>query len=110
MLYEVITACPRCGHERIALGEGTQRITDELATLFPDQTIARLDRDALTTRESLGEILADVESGRTGIIVGTQLLAKGHDVITSYSIHYTKLYELPALSTSAGGMPPPPAS
>ena len=72
-------ACPTCGQERVALGEGTQRITNELATLFPDQNIARLDRDALTTRESLGDILRDVASGETGIIVGTQLLAKGHD-------------------------------
>jgi primosomal protein N' (replication factor Y) len=72
-------ACPRCGHERAALGEGTQRVTDELATLFPDQRIARLDRDALGSREALGDILGDVESGDTGIIVGTQLLAKGHD-------------------------------
>ncbi len=72
-------ACPTCGHERVALGEGTQRITDELATLFPSHSIARLDRDALTRRDALGDILDDVESGRTKIIVGTQLLVKGHD-------------------------------
>jgi primosomal protein N' (replication factor Y) len=72
-------ACSDCGAERIAVGSGTQRVTDELANLYPDQQIVRLDRDALTDRDKLSEILAQIESGRAQIIVGTQLLVKGHD-------------------------------
>ena len=75
----LVWACPTCGSERLALGEGTQRITDELAAVFPGETIARLDRDALVRRDSLGSILEQIESGAARIIVGTQLLAKGHD-------------------------------
>jgi primosomal protein N' (replication factor Y) len=71
--------CPSCSAERVAVGEGTQRITEELAALYPQHKIARLDRDALSRRDALGQILGDVESGDTRIIVGTQLLAKGHD-------------------------------
>jgi primosomal protein N' (replication factor Y) len=72
-------ACVRCGNERVAVGAGTQRVGDELRTLFPDAQLARLDRDATTKRGSLANVLADVEHGRTRILVGTQMLAKGHD-------------------------------
>jgi primosomal protein N' (replication factor Y) len=72
-------ACPQCGHERIAVGAGTQRVGEELRTRFPDARIARLDRDATSARGSLERVLDDVASGRTQILVGTQMLAKGHD-------------------------------
>jgi primosomal protein N' (replication factor Y) len=72
-------ACPVCGAERIAVGAGTERVTTELAALYPDLPFARLDRDAVAGRDALGRALADIESGRARIIVGTQLLTKGHD-------------------------------
>jgi len=72
-------ACPRCGAERIAVGAGTQRVSEELRALFPSARTARLDRDATSTRGSLAEVLDDVASGRVQILVGTQMLAKGHD-------------------------------
>jgi len=71
--------CAVCGAERIAVGAGTQRVTEELIELFPDVRIARLDRDATSRKGVLAEILADVESGETQILVGTQMLTKGHD-------------------------------
>ena len=72
-------ACPKCGTERTAVGAGTQRVTDELRALFPAARIARLDRDAASRKGSLEAVLADVERGETQILVGTQMLTKGHD-------------------------------
>lgn len=72
-------ACPSCGGERIGVGAGTERVTSELEGMFPDYSIARLDRDAVVGREALGLALAEIESGVANIIVGTQLLTKGHD-------------------------------
>ena len=71
--------CAACGSERVAVGAGTQRITGELATLFPDARIARLDRDAATRQGGIDTVLAGVERGDTQILVGTQMLTKGHD-------------------------------
>jgi primosomal protein N' (replication factor Y) len=72
-------ACPACGAERVGVGAGTQRVTTELERLYPDLAIARLDRDVVTSRDSMAAVLAGVESGRTQILVGTQMLTKGHD-------------------------------
>jgi primosomal protein N' (replication factor Y) len=71
-------ACETCGSERVAVGAGTQRVTDELRSLFPDRKIARLDRDS-ASRSGLTEVLGDVARGNTDILVGTQMLTKGHD-------------------------------
>ena len=72
-------ACQACGSERIAVGAGTQRVTDELRALFPEARVSRLDRDAASRRGSLEAVLAEVEHGDTQILVGTQMLTKGHD-------------------------------
>jgi primosomal protein N' (replication factor Y) len=72
-------ACAACGNERLAVGAGTQRVGDELAALFPGVRVARLDRDATSRKGTLAAVLADVESGATQILVGTQMLTKGHD-------------------------------
>jgi primosomal protein N' (replication factor Y) len=71
--------CPDCGSERIGVGAGTERVTSELEQLYPAHAIARLDRDAVAGRDSLERVLDEIESGRVSIIVGTQLLTKGHD-------------------------------
>tara|TARA_B110000196_G_scaffold101309_1_gene88073 strand:- start:889 stop:3072 length:2184 start_codon:yes stop_codon:yes gene_type:complete len=71
--------CGICATERIAVGTGTQRVTDELQALFPEIKIARLDRDVTSNKGSLETVLADVEHGKTQIVVGTQMLTKGHD-------------------------------
>jgi primosomal protein N' (replication factor Y) len=71
--------CGSCGSERIAVGAGTQRVGDELATLFPAARIARLDRDSTSRKGSLAAVLNDVEAGNVEILVGTQMLTKGHD-------------------------------
>ncbi len=71
--------CPTCGNERVAVGAGTQRVSDALKALYPDRRIARLDRDVSRTRGALATVLGEVERGETDIIVGTQMLTKGHD-------------------------------
>ena len=71
--------CRTCGGERIAVGAGTQRVDDELAALFPDARIARLDRDVTSRKGALAAVLGEVASGRTDILIGTQMLTKGHD-------------------------------
>jgi primosomal protein N' (replication factor Y) (superfamily II helicase) len=71
--------CPTCGSERIAVGAGTQRVDEELGALFPKARIARLDRDVTSRKGALASVLGDVASGNTEILIGTQMLTKGHD-------------------------------
>ena len=71
--------CKTCGGERIAVGAGTQRVDDELAALFPGARIGRLDRDVTHRKGALAAVLDEVASGRTDILIGTQMLTKGHD-------------------------------
>jgi primosomal protein N' (replication factor Y) (superfamily II helicase) len=73
-------SCPACAHRGLHyLGAGTERITSELKRRFPDVRVGRLDRDTATSRKSLLRILEEFGSGRLDILVGTQMLAKGHD-------------------------------
>jgi primosomal protein N' (replication factor Y) len=76
---ELRWACERCGTERVGVGAGTERVTDTLRSLYPDRRIARLDRDITTRRGALAAVLDDVARGATEILVGTQMLTKGHD-------------------------------
>lgn len=92
--------CHLCGHKRPApetcpkcqsnskkdppplkqCGSGTERIFEELTALLPDARIGRLDRDTADSEASHREVLDRVRSGETQILVGTQMLAKGHDL------------------------------
>jgi primosomal protein N' (replication factor Y) len=63
----------------VAVGAGTQRVGDELAQLFPGARVARLDRDSTSRKGALDAVLADVAAGNVQILVGTQMLTKGHD-------------------------------
>jgi primosomal protein N' (replication factor Y) len=71
--------CATCGTERIGVGAGTERVTDVLRSLYPDRRIERLDRDVTARRGALAAVLDDVARGDTQILVGTQMLTKGHD-------------------------------
>lgn len=70
--------CPSCNTEINLLGIGTQRIEECLSKRFPKATIARVDKDSAGTKAKLQNILDDVNSGKVDILIGTQMLAKGH--------------------------------
>jgi len=73
-------ACPACGNPDLkAAGRGTQRVEETLAARFPQAKILRIDRDSARRREDLSATLEAIRSGHGDILVGTQLLAKGHD-------------------------------
>ena len=71
--------CPHCGETLLSRGTGTERIEAVLAERFPDVGIARLDRDRVSRREALETILSTVRDRRARILVGTQMVTKGHD-------------------------------
>jgi primosomal protein N' (replication factor Y) len=73
-------ACPTCGNVDLKpMGRGTQRVEETLAARFPDARIVRIDRDSARRREELSRTLEGIRRGEGDILVGTQLLAKGHD-------------------------------
>ncbi|MFI4979590.1 MAG: primosomal protein N', partial [Nevskiales bacterium] len=73
-------ACPDCGGtELVPVGQGTERVEDSLRMRFPGRRIERFDSDRLGRAGELERLLADVRSGAVDILVGTQVLAKGHD-------------------------------
>jgi len=70
--------CPSCGEAVKPVGQGTERIEETLARLFPDVPLARIDRDAVRRRGALEAALERVTSGEVKLLVGTQMLTKGH--------------------------------
>lgn len=71
-------ACPTCNRPLKPVGQGTERVVEALTGYFPDVAMARLDRDAMRRRGRLEALLADFQAGTTRILVGTQMLTKGH--------------------------------
>jgi primosomal protein N' (replication factor Y) len=72
--------CPRCSGTNIEyVGSGTQKIEDFLTRKFPEVVCARLDRDATRKKGSTEALLTDFSNGLVGFLVGTQMVAKGHD-------------------------------
>jgi primosomal protein N' (replication factor Y) len=71
--------CPQCGFAVKPVGQGTERIEEVLAELFPGVSIARLDRDVVRKRGDMEAVVARVASGEARILVGTQMVTKGHD-------------------------------
>ncbi|WP_153099044.1 primosomal protein N' [Paraburkholderia hayleyella] len=73
-------ACPECGNVDIApLGRGTQRIEEALASAVPGARVLRIDADSTRRKGSAQALFADVHAGEVDILVGTQMIAKGHD-------------------------------
>ena len=71
--------CEECGSELLKLGLGTERIEAEVREAFPEARIARLDRDVVQTAASVSDILGRVGRREVDILIGTQMVAKGHD-------------------------------
>ncbi len=77
----VPTHCPKCHSEHIHfLGVGSERVEDELHRYFPEARIARMDRDTVTGKRQYESILSGFREGNYDILVGTQMIAKGHDI------------------------------
>ena len=76
---ELPRQCPQCGYAVKTVGQGTERIEETLAETFPGVGIARLDRDVVRRADELEAVLGKVASGEARILVGTQMVAKGHD-------------------------------
>ena len=78
--FKVLTECPECGNSELSTGAtGTQRVVQELQEQFPNVKIGRMDNDTTKTKNSHLNILSDFRVGKTQILVGTQMIAKGHD-------------------------------
>ncbi|MGA9767741.1 MAG: primosomal protein N' [Blastocatellia bacterium] len=72
--------CPACDGQYIQyVGEGTEQLEAKLREMFPDKSIARVDRDTTRRRGSLEHLLMEFAAGTIDLIVGTQMIAKGHD-------------------------------
>ncbi len=72
--------CPECGGTHITrLGYGTQKVEQELSLLLPDAKIIRLDADSTSEKFSLDELLGKFRSGEADVMLGTQMVTKGHD-------------------------------
>lgn len=71
--------CPSCqGRELCALGHGTQRIEQTLQKYFPNVSIVRIDRDNTQGKNRINTLLKNIQEGESQILIGTQMLAKGH--------------------------------
>jgi primosomal protein N' (replication factor Y) len=78
---KVPSQCPKCASEHIYfLGIGSERVEEELHRAFPAARIARLDRDTVTGKRQYETILQDFREGNYDMLVGTQMIAKGHDI------------------------------
>jgi primosomal protein N' (replication factor Y) len=71
--------CPQCGFAVKTVGQGTERIEETLATLFPGTPCIRLDRDVVRRRGDMEEAMRRMAAGEARILVGTQMVTKGHD-------------------------------
>jgi primosomal protein N' (replication factor Y) len=88
-------ACYRCkSTELIAVGAGTQRVHEFLSTRFPHTNIVRIDRDEVGKKNALNTHLDKINKGEAQLIIGTQMLAKGH--------HFPQLSLVVVLETDAG--------
>jgi len=78
---KIPSVCPKCQSEHIYfLGLGSEKVEEELHRAFPTARIARLDRDTVTGKRQYETILNEFREGNYDILVGTQMIAKGHDI------------------------------
>ncbi len=73
------TNCPSCSHVDLRpVGAGTERAEERLAVLFPDYPVLRIDRDSTARKGAMDQLLGSINRGEPCLLVGTQMLAKGH--------------------------------
>jgi primosomal protein N' (replication factor Y) len=79
LIQPIPSACPSCKLSSLSpVGVGTEQIESALQALFPDEQVLRIDRDSTRKKGQLAESLAQAASGEARILIGTQMLAKGH--------------------------------
>ncbi|MFW5780779.1 MAG: replication restart helicase PriA, partial [Bacillota bacterium] len=75
-----IDECPKCGFKHLKEGRiGTEKVVEELKKIYPEVKVARMDNDTVRTKNSYVDILSDFSEGKYQILVGTQMIVKGHD-------------------------------
>ena len=73
-------SCPKCNSEHVYFfGAGAEQLEEKLHEKFPAAKVARLDRDSVRTKRAYQQVLGDFATGKIDILVGTQMVAKGHD-------------------------------
>jgi primosomal protein N' (replication factor Y) (superfamily II helicase) len=78
---KIPSVCPKCGSDHVQfMGSGSERVEDELHGEFPEAKIARLDRDTVAGKRQFEDILQNFRERNFDILVGTQMIAKGHDI------------------------------
>ena len=78
--YAVPNECPCCGNKELkGRGYGTEKIEDEIMEIFPEARVARMDLDTTRTRNAYERIIRDFSTGRTNVLIGTQMISKGLD-------------------------------
>ena len=78
--YRIPTVCPACGGTDLrGRGFGTEKVEEYVGQLFPEARVARMDLDTTRTRNAYGRIIDDFSSGRTNLLIGTQMVSKGLD-------------------------------
>ena len=78
--FKSIDACPKCGYTDLKEGKtGTEKLEEETKRIFPDARVIRMDNDTTRLRDAYTDILTKFSSGEADILVGTQMIAKGHD-------------------------------
>lgn len=72
--------CPSCSSEHLVkIGYGTQRIEEQISSLLPDKKVIRMDADSTAAKNSFDAMLSDFKDGKADILLGTQMVTKGHD-------------------------------
>lgn len=80
-IAQIPSTCPACqGYKLRFVGAGTQRVEEEIRSLFPKARVARMDFDTTRKKQSYRDMYSDLKERRTDIILGTQMLAKGLDI------------------------------
>ena len=78
--YAVPTHCPSCeGTDLRGRGYGTEKIEDQICEIFPEARVARMDLDTTRSRNAYERLIGDFASGRTNVLIGTQMISKGLD-------------------------------
>ena len=79
-VYQVPVECPACGETNLLTrGYGTEKIESEVREVFPEARISRMDLDTTRTRHAYERLISDFASGRTNLLIGTQMISKGLD-------------------------------